>query len=734
MRHPDTRQPALVVDFGAHSTGAAVVVGDQATLIRDPLTGGLLWPSQLSVEGGVFYAGTAADRFRSTNPRSTIDGPRRALDAETVIQLGDQAINPTTALSAFLNSLRGEALRVSSQRIDRLTLTVPTAYQVPDRRRDLLIAAGEAAGFPEVELISSAAAIVLDAAGSPRMRDDGLGGSRDVGLPDGSLVLVCDLGENWSTALLRVTRHEVVPIMQETSTSGRDLDAQLFTDLRAQYRDWLEPRLNLPGDVGLRMRQQATDFLRQIKHALADLDENGEITGRLAPDAPSYVLGREWLDRLAEPGLRWVGGSCRSLLARAAAGWGGSALGGPGSGYGLGSPGVGSVLPGSTIADVSAVVLAGGHARLACAERVIREELQRPVIRLDDPELAGVRGAVRFTMAAATRRITADHPKWRVEPLSWDVPSGRGRLERWTVRPGDPYQRGTVLAQVRTIDERVYDLSVPDEGVLLSSRGRVGDVVGPTLTASAKRPASLLAGDPPGKRQELTGSGEWLLTPDRRLLVECAASADRVRVWSIPDGVLVREFRPEPLTGEPRQGRVFVNPGGRLSLVVWDPTGTFTVWDVRSGERTTTFRDGGRPSDVMVNEREWRLSVAGEDGGSAGRYRRSVATVWDLNTGRKLEKLTDDWQRRLPGFQDRSTVDCFGEHAFSPDGRLRAVQVLGNSGPTGIALQEATSEHEVFRAEHGPSQRVRVAFSADGQFLLANRESPQRSQVDVWEL
>jgi molecular chaperone DnaK len=726
MRHPDTRQPALVVDFGAHSTGAAVVIGDKATLVRDPFSGSLRWPSQLSVEGGVFYAGAVADRVRYASPRYAVDAPRRALDSETVIPIGDQAIAPSIALSAFLGSLRAEALRITPERIDRLTLTVPTAYQVPDRRRDLLIAAGEAAGFPEVELISAAAAIVLDAVGSPRMRD--------VGLPDGSLVLVCDLGESWSTALLRVTRHEIVPIMQETTTSGRDLDAQLLSDLRVQYRDWLEPRLAMPGDAGLRVRQQAVDFLRQIKHALCDLEEDGEIAGRLAPDAPSYVLGREWLDRLAEPGLRWVGGSCRSLLARAAAGWGGSALGGPGAGYGLGSPGVGSVLPSSTINDVSAVVLAGGHARLASAERILREELQRPVVRLDDPELAPVRGAVRFTIAAPTRRIVADHPRWRVEALSWDVPTGRGRLERWTVGAGAAYQRGAVLAQVRTTDERVYDLSVPEEGVLLSSRGRVGDVVGPTLIASAKRPSNLLAGDPPGKRQELTGSGEWLLTPDRRLLVECAAAAERVRLWSIPDGVLVREFRPEYGTAEPRQGRVFVNPGGRLSLVVWDPSGTFSVWDVRSGERTTTFRDGNRPSDVLVNEQEWRLSVAGEDGGSAGRYRRSVATVWDLASGRKLEKLTDDWPRRLTGFRDRSSVDGFGEHAFSPDGRLRAVPVLGNSGPTGIALQEATSEHEVFRSEHGPSRRVRVAFSADGQFLLANRESPRRSQVDVWEL
>src|SRR6185369_2493107 len=102
--------------------------------------------------------------------------------------------------------------------------------------------------------------------------------------------------------------------------------------------------------------------------------------------------------------------------------------------------------------------------------------------------------------------------------------------------------------------------------------------------------------------------------------------------------------------------------------------------------------DAHHPTDVLVNEREWRLSVASDDAGVVGRYRRTVATLWDLTTGRKLEKLSDDWQRQRPGYRDRSTVDGFGEHAFSPDGRLRAVPVVGQTGPTGIALQEATSE------------------------------------------
>lgn len=723
----------LVVDCGAHSTGAAIVVGDQASIVRDPLTAAALWPSQLSVEAGTFYAGSAAARTRLATPRYAIDGPRRAVDAETVIALGEREFSPITAMSAFLGSIRAEASRIAPDRIDRLTLTVPTSYLVPDRRRDLLIAAGEAVGFPEVELIGSAAAIVLDT-------------QSRFALPDGSLVIVCDLGEAWSTTLLRCYHDEVVPIAHESANFGHDLDRLLMSDLRALARDWLEPRLALPGDDGLRARHQAVDFVRQMKHALTRLDDNAEVTGRLADDAPVYALTREWLDRLAEPGLRWVGASCRSMLARAAAGSGGLALAGPTlggttpdgrggvvSGY-AGAVAPGPELPGATLADIEAIILAGGHARLPSAEKILREELQRPVIRLQEPDLASVRGAVRFAATAGSRRITADHPKWRIEPLSWDVPTGRARLQRWSVSPGEPYQEGAVLAQVRTADERVYELTAPEEGVLLSQRARVGDVVGPTLGAAAKRPASLLAGDPPGKRQELTGSGEWLFASDRRVLVECAATATHVRLWSVPDAVLLREFSPQFESAEPRRGRVFVQPGGRLALVTWDQAGVFAVWDVRTGRRTTTFRDSHAPTNVLVNEREWRLSTSGEDAGSAGRYRRSVATVWDLSTGRKLEKLTDNVQRRLSGYRDRSASDCFGDDAFSPDGRLRAVAVRSQAGPTGISLQEATSEHEVFRAEHAPSARVRVAFSADGHFLLANRESPRRSQVDVWEL
>ena len=373
---PAVPATTLVVDFGAFSTGAAVLVDDQATLLHDPLTGAAWWPSPSALDA-------VPDESRPTH--LSAESRRPGLDSHlaTEAEPGSRA-----SLSAFLDSLRVQAVTSAARPIDRVTLTVPASYQLGDRRRERLIAAGEAAGFAEVELLSSATAVVLDAQGAAT-------------LPDGSLVLVCELGQTWSTTLLRVSRHEIVPLAAESAGSGRDLDTLLLADLRAHAGGWLESSLSLPGEEGALARHHATEFVRQLKHAVAGQDERAEVSGQLAPGAPVYRLSRVRLDRLAEPGLRWIGASCRSLLARAASGWaGGSESWNAGTGgWGAARPGAASpygpgnpLSPASTLVDVEAIVIVGGHARLAVAEQILRDELRRPMIRLDDPELAADRG------------------------------------------------------------------------------------------------------------------------------------------------------------------------------------------------------------------------------------------------------------------------------------------------------------------------------------------------------
>ena len=683
-------EPILVVDIGTSGTRAALVVGDQSGLLREPGTGGLVWPSSVCLDDAGYLVGTAAERRKRAIPRRYIDGPRRAVDAQASMWLEGREVTGGEALGAYLTVVRGEARQQYGADVDRVTLTTPAAYGVGDPRNDVLTAAAELAGFSDVELISSAVAAAVD----PET-----GG----GLPGGALVLTAVLGATWTVALVQVRGNHTVQLAQETTGAGHDLDALLINDLRSQGRTWLEPLLAAEGDAGLRAYYEAIDFVRRIKHQLADTEE---VTDHLTPIAPPYQLTREWLVAFAEPVLRWLAGSSRTVLGAA----------------------------GVTPADLGAVVLAGGGARLPMVEPTLRGALGHPVRRSADPELAVARGAARWSLGAPGRAVPAERPSWRVEPVAWDIPGGRSELVRWLVGEGQPYAAGAVVARVRVPDERVFDLVAPQAGTLLAHHITAGRQTGPVLVASAAKTPKALAEYPPPLLHRLEVTGSWLLTPDRQRLVECDGAGRFVRYRDLGDAAVIGEFVPEPSGAAPMGGRVFVGPDGRLSLVVWDVESLFSIWDVDTGKLMSRFRDPAGAIDVRVNEVEWRLAT--EAGGKAvGRYRRATFTIWDLRTGNRIDKVTDDaWMRRHPDYASRSRGQGFGTAVASPDGQLRATTLDASDGSWVLLVHDVATEQEVFRARETPDRRALAGFSADGRHLLANWESEGRSLVDVWHV
>jgi hypothetical protein len=590
-------------------------------------------------------------------------------------------------LAAYLGVLRLEAEHRHGVKVDRLALTVPDAYGPQDRRREALIAIAAEAGFPDVELVGDAAAAVLD----PYTHGD---------QPDGALVLVCDLGASWSVSLARVHDERTDILAHETSGSGQDFDLLLVNDLRAELHDWLSPALQAGGDAGLLARYAAGDFVRSVKHRLS---ESEEVVDRITPTAPPYRLDRGGLHRLAEPTLRWLAASCRAVVARA----------------------------GFTLADVTGVLLVGGASRLPAARAVLRAELGRPVRHPTDPEHAVIRGAARWAGRVAARRVPANTATWRMEPLSWDVPDGRTRLVRWLVEPGAQYGTGATLAQVRTADDRVYDLTAQRDGILMEQRVAPGGLLTSDTVAAMSRSAKLISGDRAAKRHRMRATGDWLLTPDHELLVECERSGAYVRTRSIATGAVVNEIRPRQRV-ESVQGRVFVAPGDRLALVSWDHDGHFAVWDVASGELTSSFKaaPNNKPVRVLVHEGHWRLIAEADRKVHVGRYVRDVATLWDLGTGTVIEEMVgEDLFRRYAGFTDRSPHDGFAPECDSPDGRLRA----GAAG-SAVWLHEAGTDEEVFRTDISDARSVRTAFSADGHHLLARWNTADTTCVDVWQV
>ncbi|MEV0127483.1 Hsp70 family protein [Dactylosporangium sp. NPDC050688] len=683
-------EPVLVVDMGSWAMSAAVLVHDQLHLVREPVSGGTRWPAGASLDPAPgrprLSVGGAAERLRDERPRHYVDGVRRAVDANAPVWLGDQLVTGAELVAAALDAIVAEAGRLHG-RIGRLVVTVPAAYRTHDPRRETLVSAAAVVGFPDVELIHDPAAAVADPLAA-------------LEVPDGTYLLVCDLGATWSATLTQLQHGVPVPVSQESSGSGRDLDVVLAADLRARLSQWVEPAFTAGGDVSVRAGFHALDIVRRLKHQLSQAPE---ATDQVEPGVPPYTIDRDLLDQLTEPANRWLVASCRAVIARA------------------------GIVP----ADVAAVLLVGGSAHLPSVGPALRQGLGRLVTRPPEPELAVLRGAARLAGGREDRALPADPAPWRVEPLAWTVPGGRGRLVRWLVKEGEPYPQGAPLAQVRTAEDRVYDLTAGRaDGILLEQRVPAGGMVVSGVAAAHVRLSPAVERFQLAKRHHLRVSGDWLLMPDRRTLVECSRTGEYVKVRSVDSGALVTELRPGRGAGRPQHGQVALGPNQQLSLVTWDAEGHFCVWDVLSGRMTSSFSDAHRPDAVLVNEGEWRLVATGEGAATVGRYRRDVATVWDLATGARLERIVgEDLTRRFAGYTGSSRADAFATEMSTPDGRLRAAVQDGT-----VRVQDVETESEVFRADLSPARQIRTAFAHDGRHLLARCTDDEGTSVDVWEV
>jgi hypothetical protein len=385
-------------------------------------------------------------------------------------------------------------------------------------------------------------------------------------------------------------------------------------------------------------------------------------------------------------------------------------------------------LPGEAGVTPAGVVLVGGWVSDGGVVDQLRRALPGPLRPAVEPELAVLRGVVRWSAGAARRRVPAEPPQWRVAPLSWRIPDQDAQVVRWLVEEGRPFAAGIVLAQVRTHTDRIYDLTATADGALLSHRVRTGGRTGATLVAAVAPAVGAAAYDPPPHRHRWSTTGGWLLTA--RSLLEWDGTGSYVHLRELVNGTVAGELKPDYSDGVPAQARVFVDASGRFCLLSWNADGRFWVWDIATGALRSRFNGPAGARRVLVDERQWRLAAEVPDSVSVGRYRRTGVVFWDLDKGNRIDKLIDDnWERRHPGYLERSGVDRFASDTTSSDRRLRA-----SADEAGVTLYETATDRPVFRSTHGPCHTTRTAFSADGRFLLSTWDTDDRSTVDVWQL
>ena len=391
---------------------------------------------------------------------------------------------------------------------------------------------------------------------------------------------------------------------------------------------WLRPLLNADAEAAARTRLDLWDLGHRMRHELSDAEHAADSLTALTP---VVQVSRQDLEKWMRPALRHVASACRDLFTQA----------GP--------------RPGGTASEpvswetVTAVILAGGGARVPALCEALSGALQRPVRAVPAPELTALRGGIEWARAAAARRVPAIPAPAGLRELAWEIPGGAAHLTRWNAEPGTAFGAHEPLATVRTEDDALWDLSSDRPGILEQRCQPIGAIVasGDVLAISrltAIGPPDRL--DTPGRIGALHGGRFAAFSADGKQ----AATLDTagiLRIWDVETG---GELTSAPVTGrnEPGWLDATTRPGGNWVTAFHDGSAV-VVYDVTASRRVSRLVKSSEPVTVQFSSDGMRLRT-GE---------RKRATIWD-----------DHWHDVLTVEEKLLGSDAV---AMSQDGRLLAV-------------------------------------------------------------
>ncbi|MCK9875613.1 Hsp70 family protein [Frankia sp. Ag45/Mut15] len=739
-------EPILAIDYGTCSARAALAIEGRIELVREPASGSANWPASVFADGGNLIVGTLAERRKRIWPAAYRGEIKRDLARDVAVGLDGRGYPPRALVTAVISTLKAEAeLQLNGggssgggsngaggagagggggERLTRAVVTVPASYDPSGPLRRIMIAAAEAAGFVDVDLLAEP----LAAAWSP------LDGTQP---EPGTLMLVYDLGGGtFEGALIEVGadgRHEMLSHSALHDCGGRDLDQILFDEILGLYGPGLEPLLNPPGSgemyqtTASRTRHELLDFARAVKHQLSDIASVEDV---FSPAGLLVSMRRDRFTQLASPTLARTMACCQHLLE--AGGYGPEKLGGVLS------------VGGSAHIPVVTDILTG---RLGVGTAWPTTQIYTPV----DPELAVVLGAAAWASSVSTRRTTAARPNPVLVPARWDIPGARATMVRWLVEPGERYDAGAVLARVRLTDGSLFDLAMDAPGSLLHTHAEPGTPVRDAdwlATTLPSGPAPLLGATGAGGGADLRGF-ERSTRPSHQVEVTARATLkgherDVTSAAFSPDGHwLATTSKDGTRLWDVATGRTALTLSGRKSILIHDcafsPDGrllattgsdkTARVWDVATGRQAVTltghrgpvygcaFSPDGSLVATTGTDRTVRLwgAVSGKNIATLDGHRGTVygcafspdgrllvsagaesTLLWDVSVGEIIMSL--------PGH-----TNFTGGCAFSPDGAL-----LATAGNEGTRLTDTSNGSTVATL---PGSAQSCAFSPDGKLL-----------------
>ena len=349
----------LGIDFGTCYSSAAIASdGKKPQLVREPLKHGYSFPSCVYItEQREILVGQAAENQHILHPERYRAEFKRDLGSIEPYILGDHPFLPEELIAEVIRKLKNEADEMvkvlGNGSITNAVITVPATYRA--NKRALMEKAGKAAGFNEVQLLEEPVTAAIYYAQQYELNED-------------EIILVYDLGAGTFDATLLQKQGSNYQILAApvglSHCGGMDFDRQIYLDLLEHSSLGLKERLDPHNRTKESFQARAIigELCRTLKHQLSEAQE-AEILIPITME--SYHITRRDFNQMIAPLIEETLESCHQLVRNAGINW----------------------------ESIKQVLLVGGSCRIPYVKAVIKKELNRPILLVDDPELTVCLGA-----------------------------------------------------------------------------------------------------------------------------------------------------------------------------------------------------------------------------------------------------------------------------------------------------------------------------------------------------
>ncbi|MFI6903864.1 Hsp70 family protein [Nonomuraea sp. NPDC050394] len=363
------------IDFGTSNSSIMVGLADgRVVVVPDPETPGAAEiPTAVLATGGRLHVGTAAKRLGPAYIQNYRTEFKRDFGDDAPVHLDGRRYHVHELAAEVLRFLRAQARRAAPGEPDAVVITVPVSWDAGNH--DLMTQAARLAGFDPatVTLVSEPVAGVRGAVTGQRFFDE-----QTILLYDlGGGTFDCALTKGTTDAGFRdVGRPGGIPTL-----GGIDFDREILTAIRERHPEQVDELFAdpEPGVAVLRRRLGLRDTCEKIKHALSEREEHQALLSELDPPV-LFTMTRDELGELLDKPLAETVDECDRLLGDQELAWD----------------------------DVTKVIPVGGSSRLPMVHAQISRRSGVTVLKVEEPELAVVRGAVHLAMEIRDTRVAEE--------------------------------------------------------------------------------------------------------------------------------------------------------------------------------------------------------------------------------------------------------------------------------------------------------------------------------------